>query len=157
MVVKFRNTIWPPPPQLSLHKRAALSRNSNGTRSVYSRENPKRSLYCEMSVGLMSFCLSRWAGSGIVTTMLVSCWWRLSVCHVTLRSPPRRLNASKILYSTPLNPFKLYRYLALVGYSYNWAFFTDTGTQFSAAARYSIWDKMRDIPTIKFPHYMRPL
>jgi hypothetical protein len=49
-VVKFRNTIWPPPPQLSLHRRAALSSNSNGTRSVYSIENPKRSLYCEMSV-----------------------------------------------------------------------------------------------------------
>jgi hypothetical protein len=50
MVVKFRNTIWPPPPQLSLHRRAALSSNSNGTRFVYSRENPKHSLYCEMSV-----------------------------------------------------------------------------------------------------------
>jgi hypothetical protein len=49
MVVKFRNTIGPPPPQLSLHRRAALSSNSNGTRSVYSRENPKSSLYCEMS------------------------------------------------------------------------------------------------------------
>jgi hypothetical protein len=35
MVVKFRNTICPPPPQLSLHTRAALSSNSNGTRSVY--------------------------------------------------------------------------------------------------------------------------
>jgi hypothetical protein len=52
MVVKFRNTIWPPSPQLSLHRRAALSINSNGTRSVYSRENPKRSLYCEMSMEL---------------------------------------------------------------------------------------------------------
>jgi hypothetical protein len=30
MVDKFRNTICPPPPQLSLHRRAALSRNSNG-------------------------------------------------------------------------------------------------------------------------------
>jgi hypothetical protein len=50
MVVKFRNTICPPPLQLSLHRRAALSSNSNGTRSVYSRENPKRSVYCEMSV-----------------------------------------------------------------------------------------------------------
>jgi hypothetical protein len=49
MVVKFRNTIWPPPPQFSLHRRAALSSNSNGTRS-YIAENPKRSLYCEMSV-----------------------------------------------------------------------------------------------------------
>jgi hypothetical protein len=45
MVVKFRNTIWPPPPQLSLQWRAALSSNSNGSRSVYSKENPKSSLY----------------------------------------------------------------------------------------------------------------
>jgi hypothetical protein len=30
MVVKFRNTICPPPHQLSLHRRAALSSNSNG-------------------------------------------------------------------------------------------------------------------------------
>jgi hypothetical protein len=50
MVVKFRNTIWPPPPQLSLHRRSALSSNSNGTRSVYSRESLKISLYCEMSM-----------------------------------------------------------------------------------------------------------
>jgi hypothetical protein len=45
MVVKFRNTICPPPPQLSLQEGCALSSNSNGTRSVYSRKNPKRSLY----------------------------------------------------------------------------------------------------------------
>jgi hypothetical protein len=44
MVVKFRNSICPPPPQLSLHRRAALPSNSNGTRSVYSRKNPKSSL-----------------------------------------------------------------------------------------------------------------
>jgi hypothetical protein len=50
MVVKFRNTICPPPPQPSLHRRAALSSNSKGTRSVYSRKNPKSSLYCEMSM-----------------------------------------------------------------------------------------------------------
>jgi hypothetical protein len=49
-VVKFRNTICPPPPQLSLHWRAALSSNSNGTLSVYSRKNPKSLLYCEMSM-----------------------------------------------------------------------------------------------------------
>jgi hypothetical protein len=41
MVVKFRNTICPPPPRLSLHRRAALSSNSNGTRSVYSRKTQK--------------------------------------------------------------------------------------------------------------------
>jgi hypothetical protein len=50
MVVKFINTICPPAPQLSFHTRAALSSNSNGTRSVYNRKNPKSSLYCEMSM-----------------------------------------------------------------------------------------------------------
>jgi hypothetical protein len=50
IVAKFWNTNCPPPPQLSLHRRAALSTNSNGTRSVYSRKNPKRSLYCEMTM-----------------------------------------------------------------------------------------------------------
>jgi hypothetical protein len=51
MVVKFRNTICPPaPPQLSLHTRAAQSSNSNGTRSVCNRKNPKSSLYCVMSM-----------------------------------------------------------------------------------------------------------
>jgi hypothetical protein len=44
MVVKFRNTIWPPPPQLSLHRRAALSRNSNGTRS-YIAERTQNAVY----------------------------------------------------------------------------------------------------------------
>jgi hypothetical protein len=33
MVVKFRNTILLPPPQLSLHWRAALSSNSNAERT----------------------------------------------------------------------------------------------------------------------------
>jgi hypothetical protein len=32
MVVKLKNTTWPPPPQFSLHnRRAALSSYSNGT------------------------------------------------------------------------------------------------------------------------------
>jgi hypothetical protein len=52
MVVKFRITICPPPLQLSLHRRAVLSSNSNGTQSVNSRKNPKSSLYCEMSMAL---------------------------------------------------------------------------------------------------------
>jgi hypothetical protein len=34
MVARNRITIWPPPPQLSLHRRAALTVNSNGTRSA---------------------------------------------------------------------------------------------------------------------------
>jgi hypothetical protein len=38
---KYLISIWPPPPQLFLHRKAALSSNSNGTRSIYSRENPK--------------------------------------------------------------------------------------------------------------------
>jgi hypothetical protein len=32
----------PPPPQLSLHRKTELSSNSNRTRSVYSRKNPKK-------------------------------------------------------------------------------------------------------------------
>jgi hypothetical protein len=35
MVARNRNTIWPAPPQLSLHRRAALSTNSNGTQSAH--------------------------------------------------------------------------------------------------------------------------
>jgi hypothetical protein len=37
MVARNRNTgtNWPPPPQLSLHKRAALTTNSNGTKSAH--------------------------------------------------------------------------------------------------------------------------
>jgi hypothetical protein len=45
MVVKFRNTIWPPPPQLSRHKGAALLSNSNGTRS-YIAERTQNAVYC---------------------------------------------------------------------------------------------------------------
>jgi hypothetical protein len=65
MVVKFRSTIWPPPPQLSLHRRAALSSNSNGTRSVYSRENPKSSL--QYIVRCLWVC-----SSGTLLTFLLS-------------------------------------------------------------------------------------
>jgi hypothetical protein len=35
---------------LSLRRRAALPSNSNGTRSVHNWENPKSSLYCELSM-----------------------------------------------------------------------------------------------------------
>jgi hypothetical protein len=47
MVVKFRNTIWPPPPQLSLtigELRCQASQTEHGPYIV-----PKRSLYCEIS------------------------------------------------------------------------------------------------------------
>jgi hypothetical protein len=44
MVVKFRNTICPPPPQLSFHRRAALSSDSNGTRS-YIAERTQSAVY----------------------------------------------------------------------------------------------------------------
>jgi hypothetical protein len=54
VMYRRQRPFWPPPPLLSLHRRAALSSNSNGTRSVY-RENPKRSLLCDMSVGKTGF------------------------------------------------------------------------------------------------------
>jgi hypothetical protein len=44
MVVKIRNTICPPQPQLSLHRRAALSSDSNGTRS-YIAERTQSEVY----------------------------------------------------------------------------------------------------------------
>jgi hypothetical protein len=44
MVVKFRNTTWPPTPQLSLHRRAALSSYSNGTQS-YIAERTQNAVY----------------------------------------------------------------------------------------------------------------
>jgi hypothetical protein len=74
MVVKFRNTICPPPPQLSLHTRAALSSNSSGTRSVYNRKNPRSSLYCDMSMyGIhSSFCTATDSLQRIVHIILYS-------------------------------------------------------------------------------------
>jgi hypothetical protein len=44
MVVKFRNTTCPPQPQLPLHRRAALSSDSNGTRS-YIAERTQSAVY----------------------------------------------------------------------------------------------------------------
>jgi hypothetical protein len=44
IVVKFKNTICPPPPQLALHRRAALSSNSNGTHSPYIAERTQTAL-----------------------------------------------------------------------------------------------------------------
>jgi hypothetical protein len=43
MVVKFRITIFPPPPQLSLHRSAALAGNSNGT--SYVTERTQKAVY----------------------------------------------------------------------------------------------------------------
>jgi hypothetical protein len=50
MVVKFRNTTWPPPPQFSLHRRAALSSHSYGTRSYIADRTKTQSIYYKMSV-----------------------------------------------------------------------------------------------------------
>jgi hypothetical protein len=44
MVVKFRNSICPLQPQLSLHRRAALSSDSNGARS-YIAERTQSTVY----------------------------------------------------------------------------------------------------------------
>jgi hypothetical protein len=43
MVVKFRNIICPPPPQLSLHRRAALSSNSTEHGPYIAERTQKRS------------------------------------------------------------------------------------------------------------------
>jgi hypothetical protein len=45
MVVKFRNNICPPQPQLSLHRRAALSSDSNGTTRSYIAERTQTAVY----------------------------------------------------------------------------------------------------------------
>jgi hypothetical protein len=60
MVVKFWNTICSPPPQLSLHRRAALSSNSNGTRSVYTGNRKSPLWYCEMSMVCYNLTFSAW-------------------------------------------------------------------------------------------------
>jgi hypothetical protein len=44
MVVKFRNTICPLPPHLSLHRRAALSSNSN-EHGPYIAERTQKAVY----------------------------------------------------------------------------------------------------------------
>jgi hypothetical protein len=73
MVVKFRNTICPPQPQLSLHRRAALSSNSNGTRSYIAERTqsaayivrclwfkpvsiPSQTFYCYHCFGIRDAC-----------------------------------------------------------------------------------------------------
>jgi hypothetical protein len=71
MVVKFRNTIWPPPPQLSLHRRVALSSSSNGTPS-YIAERTQNAVYIVR-------CLW-WEGGGAHMTHAISktcnyCLW----------------------------------------------------------------------------------
>jgi hypothetical protein len=45
MVARNRNIIWPPPPQLSLHWRAALRTNSIGTQSAHKGKQGGRSRY----------------------------------------------------------------------------------------------------------------
>jgi hypothetical protein len=72
MVDKFRITIWPPSTAaLSLHRRAALSSNSNGTRSVYSRKSLKSSLYCDMSMAPL--CITVYASLYFLRGEMV--WW----------------------------------------------------------------------------------
>jgi hypothetical protein len=53
MVVKFRNTTCPPQPQLSLHRRVALSSYSNGTRS-YTAERTQSAVYIVSCLWLQS-------------------------------------------------------------------------------------------------------
>jgi hypothetical protein len=67
MVVKFRNTIWPPPPQLFLHRRAALSSNSNGTGPfLYIAERTPKAVY-------IVICLLGWVDIGTSTLVPLEC------------------------------------------------------------------------------------
>jgi hypothetical protein len=84
MVVTFRNAICPSPPQLSLHTRAALSSNSNGTWSVYNRKNPKSSLYFEMSMFYNSLVPVTECG---MRTLCYQCnsATNLTICYASLK------------------------------------------------------------------------
>jgi hypothetical protein len=112
MVVKFRNTIWPPSPQLSLHRRATLSSYSNGTRSVHSRVNPKRSLYCEMSVNVPN-CV---AGSFLRVHLAagrVFCFLQLSQVLRAEDSPTRRNWVGSFFLFLIFFQYSMLRYCAL--------------------------------------------
>jgi hypothetical protein len=45
LVVKFRNTAWPPPPQLSLHRRAALGQAIQTEHGPYIAERTQKAVY----------------------------------------------------------------------------------------------------------------
>jgi hypothetical protein len=89
MVVKFRNTICSPQPQLSLHRRAALSSNSNGTRS-YIAERTQSTVYIvrclwyvlsQLSFLMTSVCV----GGGAMTAHAQKCLnSTISLCFSSL-------------------------------------------------------------------------
>jgi hypothetical protein len=64
MVVKFRNTISPPPPQLSLHKRAALS-TIQTEHGPYIAEQTQKAVYI-----VICLCLAP------VISSVLRCWRR---------------------------------------------------------------------------------
>jgi hypothetical protein len=101
MVGKFRNTVLPPSPQLSLHRRAALS--SNRTWSVYSRKNPKSSLYCEVSLSSSS-----WSNRGQIQLLTD---WLFFCCRGYMALPPvpdsTRLMAASVTANTLVLVFVL--------------------------------------------------
>jgi hypothetical protein len=94
---QFWNTICSPPPQLSLHTRAALSSNSNGTRSVYNRKNKKQSILWDvygLNPGLaptFSMANSHWPGQNIrpqfLQTFLCRCPFKGSFIHEAKEFP----------------------------------------------------------------------
>jgi hypothetical protein len=97
----------PPPPLLSLHRRAALSSISNGTQSVYSRKNPKSSLYCELAVlNPCSLCSVKWT---------LSRDFRPSVFFAIKQCPPA--------LNEVMNPFRV-----LLGYSIKYDFLSTNDT-----------------------------
>jgi hypothetical protein len=72
-----------------------MSSNSNGTRSVYSRKNPKSSLYCEMSMGSIR-------SNALVGYARVSERTAFSADFLSVRSTDGNLEVYKRGYTYPL-------------------------------------------------------
>jgi hypothetical protein len=73
MVAKFRNTICPLPPQYLLHRKAALSTNSKGEQSEYSRR-PRKVVYYVRCLWLEITCKNF---SNIYCTVITTKYARL--------------------------------------------------------------------------------
>jgi hypothetical protein len=72
MVVKFRNTFCPPPPQLSLHRRAALSIQTEHGLYIAERTQ-KNSLYCEISMGYEYDCSANKTFIKTILYLIIKC------------------------------------------------------------------------------------
>jgi hypothetical protein len=88
----------PPPPQLSLHRRAALSSNSNGTLSVYSREPKKQSIlwdvYMDLRRHLYKYVQIRRLSQTIVFRYRAS----ILILWITYSPPSQHINSCSSLH-----------------------------------------------------------